>query len=274
MVATETTEELAAKARRIRRHIITMVTEAQSGHPGGSLSSVEILTALFFRVMQHDPSNAADPDRDRFVLSKGHCTPVYYGALTEAGYFPVEEIVTFRQLNSRLQGHSKVGTVPGVEMSAGSLGQGLSYSIGQALAARLDGRDYRTFCLLGDGECQEGSNWEAFMSAGFYELDNLCAIIDRNGVQNDWFVDETMPLGALDAKLEAFGWHAVTVDGHDIDALLAAFDEAQRTKGCPTVIIARTVKGKGVSFMENDPAWHGKGPSPEQAEQALAEIGE
>ena len=274
MVAIDTTEELAAKARRIRRHIIAMVTAAKSGHPGGSLSSVEILTALYFSVMRHEPDKPDWPERDRFVLSKGHCTPVLYGALAESGYFPVDEILTFRQLNSRLQGHPKIGTIPGIEMSAGSLGQGLSYSIGQSLAARLDGRDYRTYCLLGDGECQEGQTWEALMCAPSYQLDNLVAIIDRNGIQNDWFVDETMPLGALDAKLEAFGWHVISVDGHDLSQLLAAFEEAKETNGTPTAIIARTVKGKGVSFMENNPDWHGKGPSPEQAEQALAEIGE
>ena len=274
MVAIETPEELTAKARRIRRHIIAMVTEAQSGHPGGSLSSVEILTALYFSVMRHDPEKPDWPERDRFVLSKGHCTPVLYGALAESGYFPVDEILTFRQLNSRLQGHPKIGTIPGIEMSGGSLGQGLSYSIGQCLAARLDGRDYRVYCLLGDGECQEGQTWESFMCAPFHQLDRLVAIIDRNGVQNDWFVNETMEIDPLDAKLAAFGWHVVSVDGHDLRQLLDALEEAKGVTGRPTAIIAKTVKGKGVSFMENDPSWHGKAPSAEQMEQALAEIGE
>ena len=274
MVAIETPEELTAKARRIRRHIIAMVTEAQSGHPGGSLSSVEILTALYFSVMRHDPEKPDWPERDRFVLSKGHCTPVLYGALAESGYFPVDEILTFRQLNSRLQGHPKIGTIPGIEMSGGSLGQGLSYSIGQCLAARLDGRDYRVYCLLGDGECQEGQTWESFMCAPFHQLDRLVAIIDRNGVQNDWFVNETMEIDPLDAKLAAFGWHVVSVDGHDLRQLLDALEEAKGVTGRPTAIIAKTVKGKGVSFMENNPAWHGKAPSAEQMEQALAEIGE
>jgi transketolase len=251
-----------------------MTAEAQSGHPGGSLSSVEILCALYFGgVLRHDPARPEWPERDRFVLSKGHCTPVYYATLAEAGYFPTEELLTFRKLNSRLQGHSKIGTVPGIEMSAGSLGQGLSYSIGQALAGRLDGLDYRVFCLMGDGECQEGQVWEALMCAGYYQLDKVVAIIDRNGVQNDWFVKDTMELEPLDAKLEAFGWRAISVDGHDFEQLLGALEDATRSDGRPTGIIAKTVKGKGVSFMENNPDWHGKGPNPEQLAQALEEIG-
>lgn len=275
MVATSTTEELAAKARRIRRHIVTMTSEAQSGHPGGSLSSVEILSALFFGgILKHDPQRPDWPDRDRFILSKGHATPVYYATLAEADYFPVDELSTFRQLDTRLQGHSKIGTAPGVEMSAGSLGQGLSYSIGQCLAARLDGRDYRVYCLMGDGECQEGQVWEALMAAPYHGIENLVAIIDRNGVQNDWFVKDTMELEPLDAKLEAFGWHALTVDGHDADALVGAFETAKTVTGRPTAVIAKTVKGKGVSFMENNPDWHGKGPTPEELKQALEEIGE
>ena len=274
MVATETTQELVATTRRIRRHIIEMTAEAGSGHPGGSLSSVEIMTALYFRVMNHRPDHPDWPDRDRFIISKGHATPVYYGTLAEAGYFPTDELMTFRKLNSRLQGHPKVGTAPGIEMSSGSLGQGLSYSIGQCLAARLDNRDYRLYCLLGDGECQEGQTWEALMCAPYYELDNLTAIIDRNGVQNDYFVKDTMELEPLDIRLNAFGWHVLTVDGHDLDELLSAFDDAKRMKGKPTVIIAKTTKGKGVSFMENTADWHGKAPNAEQVEQALAEIGE
>jgi transketolase len=274
LVAIDTIEELTAKARLIRRHIITMLTEAGSGHPGGSLSAVEVLCALFFRVMRFDPKRPDWPDRDRFILSKGHATPVYYSTLAEAGYFPVEELLTFRKLGSRLQGHSKIDTAPGIEMSAGSLGQGLSYSIGQCLAARLDGKDYRVYCLLGDGECQEGQTWEALMCAPYYKLDNLVAIIDRNGVQNDWYVAETMEIDPLDAKLQAFGWHVLSVDGHDLRQLLDAFDKAKAVKGKPVAIIARTVKGKGVSFMENNPDWHGKAPSKEQCAQALAEIGE
>jgi transketolase len=224
--------------------------------------------------MQHDSKRPDWPDRDRFILSKGHCTPVYYGTLAEAGYLPVEELKTFRQLNSRLQGHSKIGTAPGVEMSAGSLGQGLSYSIGQCLAARLDGKNFRVYCLMGDGECQEGQSWEAFMCAPYHNIDNLVVIIDRNGVQNDWFVKDTMEVDPLDEKLRAFGWHAINCDGHDSQQLLDAFAEAKRTSGRPAAIIAQTVKGKGVSFMENDPDWHGKGPSKDQLAQALEEIGE
>jgi transketolase len=273
LVATDSIDQLTATARRVRRHIIEMVTEAGSGHPGGSLSAVEILCALYFRVLRHDPKRPNWPDRDRFVLSKGHATPVYYSVLAEAGYFPVEELMTFRKLNSRLQGHPKIGTAPGIEMSAGSLGQGLSYSIGQCLAGRLDGKDYRVYCLLGDGECQEGQTWEALMCAPYYKLDGLVAIIDRNGIQNDWHVKETMELEPLDAKLRAFGWHLIAVDGHNFEQLFAALDEAKTIKGKPTAIIARTVKGKGVSFMENNPEWHGKAPSKEQAQQALAEIG-
>lgn len=274
MVATESTDQLVAVARRVRRHIIEMVTEAGSGHPGGSLSAVEILCSLYFRVLRHEPKRPDWPDRDRFILSKGHATPVLYSVLAECGYLPVEELKTFRKLDSRLQGHTKAGSVPGAEMSAGSLGQGLSYSIGQCLAARLDGKDYRVYCLLGDGECQEGQTWEALMCAPFYKLDNLVAIVDRNGIQNDWFVGETMELEPLDAKLAAFGWHVITVDGHDFQQLLGALDEAKTVTGKPTAIIARTVKGKGVSFMENNPEWHGKAPSKEQAKQALAELGE
>jgi transketolase len=275
LVAVDTLEELAAKARRIRRHIVEMTAAAQSGHPGGSLSSVEILVALYFGgVLRYDANRPDWPERDRFVLSKGHATPVLYGTLAEAGYFSTDELVTFRQLNSRLQGHPKINTAPGIEMSAGSLGQGLSYSIGQLVAARLDGKDYRVYCLLGDGECQEGQTWEALMAAPYHNLDRLCAIIDRNGIQNDWYVKDTMEVDPLVGKLRAFNWHAIEVDGHDLRQLLDALAEARATTGRPTAIVARTVKGKGVSFMENNPAWHGKGPSQEELQQALEEIGE
>jgi transketolase len=252
-----------------------MTSEAQSGHTGGSLSAVEILCALFFGgVLRYDPKRPDWRERDRFVLSKGHATPVYYATLAEAGYFPTAELLTFRRLGSRLQGHSKINTVPGIEMSAGSLGQGLSYSIGQLFAARLDGLDHRVYCLLGDGECQEGQVWEALMCAGYYHLDRLVAIIDRNGVQNDWFVKDTMELEPLDAKLEAFGWHVATVDGHDVGQLIDALEATKAVSGQPSAIIAKTVKGKGVSFMENNPDWHGKGPNKDELALALAEIGE
>ena len=275
MVAVDTLEELAARARRIRRHIVEMTAAAQSGHPGGSLSSVEILVALYFGgVLRYDANRPDWPERDRFILSKGHATPVLYGTLAEAGYFPVEELMTFRRLNSRLQGHPKINTAPGIEMSAGSLGQGLSYSIGQLVAARLDGKDYRVYCLLGDGECQEGQTWEGLMAAPYHGIDRLCAIIDRNGLQNDWYVKDTMEVDPLADKLRAFNWHTLEVDGHDLRQLLDAFAEAKATTGRPTAIVARTVKGKGVSFMENSPAWHAGGASPEQLQQALEEIGE
>jgi len=275
LVATNAIDQLTVTARRIRRHIIEMVTEAQSGHPGGSLSAVEILCSIFFGgVMRYDPTRPDWPDRDRFILSKGHATPVYYAVLAEAGYFPLEELHTYRKLNSRLQGHPKMHTAPGIEMSAGSLGQGLAFSIGQCFAARLDNKDYRVYCLLGDGECQEGETWESFMAAPYHGIDNLVAIVDRNGIQNDWFVKDTMELNPLDEKLRAFGWHVIVVpDGNKFEGLLHAFDEARTVKGQPTAIIAHTIKGKGVSFMENNPDWHGKAPSTEQATQALAEIG-
>ena len=264
--------ELKSIARRLRRNIVTMIAEAASGHPGGSLSSVEILTSLYFRVLRHDPHNPSWPDRDRFVLSKAHACPVLYAALAEAGYFPQEELMTFRKINSRLQGHAHIMT-PGVEMSGGSLGQGLSFAIGTALAARLDGRASRTYVLLGDGECDEGQVWEAAMSAAHYGLDNLVALIDRNSIQNDRWTHQVMELEPLPAKWSAFGWHTVEIDGHDLAEILNAIDEASNTKGKPTAIIAKTVKGNGVSFMENNPDFHGKAPSKEELALALDEIG-
>jgi transketolase len=276
LVATNAIDQLTTTARRVRRHIIEMVTEAQSGHPGGSLSAVEILCSLFFGgVMRYEPKRPDWPDRDRFIISKGHASPVYYAVLAEAGYFPTEELLTYRKLNSRLQGHPKIHSAPGIEMSSGSLGQGLAFSIGQCFAARLDSKDYRVYCLLGDGECQEGETWESLMAAPYHHIDNLVAVVDRNGIQNDWFVKDTMELTPLDDKLRAFGWHVIVVpDGNKFDGLLHAFDEARTVKGQPTAIIAHTIKGKGVSFMENNPDWHGKAPSNEQAAQALAEIGD
>jgi transketolase len=271
MQRTET--ELRDIARRIRRHIISMLTEAGSGHPGGSLSAVEILTSLYFGVLRHDPADPAWSGRDRFILSKAHCVPVLYATLAEAGYLPVEELSTLRKVDSRLQGHSFAGSPPGVEMSGGSLGQGLSFAIGQALAARLDHADYRVYCLLGDGELDEGQCWEAAMAAAFYRLDHLTAFVDRNGVQNDDFAANTMDTEPLADKWRAFGWHTIAVDGHQFPPILAAIEEAQRTEGRPTVIICQTVKGKGVSFMENSWEWHGKAPTAEEAHRALAEIG-
>ncbi|MGD0765382.1 MAG: transketolase [Dehalococcoidia bacterium] len=269
----------------MRRHIIAMLAAAGSGHPGGSLSAVEIVSALYFHVLRHNPSDPLWPDRDRFILSKGHAAPVLYTVLALCGYFPEEELITLRQLGSRLQGHTFtyfppdtkglatcVQSPPGIEMSAGSLGQGLSFAIGQALAARVDGLDYRVYCLLGDGELDEGQVWEAAMAAAHHRVDNLVAIIDRNRIQNDGFVADIMGTDPLPEKWASFGWHPIEVDGHSIPQLLDAFDAAKKVKGKPVVIIAHTVKGKGVSFMENNPAFHGRAPTPQEAQRALAEL--
>lgn len=266
--------DLEEMARRLRRHVIVQTASAASGHPGGSLSAADIVAALYFRVLRGlDPTDPRNPDRDRFVLSKGHVCPVLYAALAERGFIPREELTTFRKLHSRLQGHPDMTKVPGVEASAGSLGQGLSMAVGMALAGKLDGRPYRVYVLLGDGECQEGQVWEAAMSAAHYKLDNLVAIVDRNGLQIDGPTEEVMSLGDLVAKWRAFGWHALEIDGHSFPEILAAFDEAAATRGRPTAIVARTVKGKGVSFMENAVEWHGVAPNAEQRDRALAELG-
>ncbi len=265
-------DSLRATARSMRRNILNMITEANSGHPGGSLSAVEIVASLYFHTMRHRPSDPSWRERDRFVLSKAHACPVLYAALAEAGYFETDELKTFRKIDSRLQGHAHIKT-PGVEMSGGSLGQGLSFGVGTALAARLDRRPTRAYVLLGDGECDEGQIWEAAMSASHYALDNLVAIVDRNGIQNDRWTHEVMNLEPLPDKWRAFGWNALEVDGHDVAQLVGAFDEAASTGGRPTAIIAKTVKGKGVSFMENNANFHGKAPSREQLAQALEEIG-
>ncbi len=265
-------EEMKEKTKTLRRHIITMTERAGSGHPGGSLSAVELVTVLYFHVLRHDPQNPHWPDRDRFVLSKGHAAPLLYAALAESGYFPVAELLTLRQMGSRLQGHTHMITTPGVEMSAGALGQGLSFGIGNALAARLDGRDYRVYVLLGDGECNEGQVWEAAMAAAHYKLDNMVAIIDRNRLQIDGWCCDVMNVEPLEDKYRSFNWHVIECDGHDMNELLAAFEEAKTIKGKPTVIIANTVKGKGVSFMEDLPKWHGVAPTPEELEIALKEL--
>lgn len=263
--------ELQQIARKLRRNIVTMIANAGSGHPGGSLSAVEILTTLYFRILQHDPANPHWPDRDRFILSKGHASPVLYATLAETGYFPVEELMTFRKIGSRLQGHTD-HNIPGVEMSAGSLGQGLSFSIGCALAARLDKKPYRVYALLGDGECEEGQVWEAAMAAVHFKLDNLVAIVDRNGLQIDGWTKDIMNLEPFPEKWRASGWHVIDIDGHDFTQLFEAFEHAKTVKRQPTVIIARTIKGKGVSFMENNVDFHGKAPNPAQLEIALKEL--
>jgi transketolase len=264
--------ELEKMARQLRRHVITMIATAGSGHPGGSLSAADIVTALYFKVMHHDPKNPQWPDRDRFVLSKGHAAPILYAALAECGYFPVEELSTLRKLGSRLQGHTDRTLTPGVEMSAGSLGQGLSYGIGIALAGRLDKRDYRVYVLLGDGECDEGQVWEAAMFAPHHRLDNITAIVDHNDLQLDGRVCDIMALEPLADKWRAFNWHVLEIDGHNIKDILQALKKAGDVKRKPTVIIAHTIKGKGVSFMEGNVDFHGKAPNPQETEQALKEL--
>jgi transketolase len=291
-------EELSEIARKVRRHIVLMTHAANSGHPGGSLSSVEILTALYFRVLRHRPQEPAWPDRDRFVMSKGHATPLMYAILAEAGYLDPAELMTFRKLGSKLQGHTIMGKPPGVEMSAGALGMGLSFSLGVALAGRLDKRDYHVFCLLSDGDSEEGQTWEAAMAAAHHGAGNLTAIIDRNHIQNDGFSDyqrfnydgETpdrpggwvmedghtaniMNLEPFDEKWRAFGWDVERIKGHDFAAVTEALQDAREDDGQPTAIICETTKGKGVSFMENNPDFHGKAPSDEQLQQALRELG-
>jgi transketolase len=265
-------EEMKSVARKLRRHIITMTGMAGSGHPGGSLSAVDILTVLFFKEMGYNPADPNWPDRDRFVLSKGHAAPALYAVLAESGYFPVEELATLRKLGSRLQGHTDRTLTPGVEMSAGSLGQGLSFGIGIALAGRLDSRSYRVYVVLGDGECDEGQVWEAAMSASHFKVDNLVAFVDHNDLQLDGWTREVMNLEPLLQKWQSFGWHTFEVDGHDLTQLSEALEQAREVKGQPSVIIAHTVKGKGVSFMENNVDFHGKVPTQEEVEKALQEL--
>lgn len=259
-------------AREVRRDILLTTFASSSGHPGGSLSETEILVSLYSKILRHDPKKPDWADRDRFILSKGHATPGLYATLANKGYFSRRELQGFRKINSLLQGHSKIG-IPGVEMSAGSLGQGLSFGVGVALACRLDKRSYRTYVLLGDGECDEGQVWEAAMSASHYKIDTLTAIIDRNRIQNDRFVSQVMEIEPLAAKWRGFGWEVVRAQGHNFLSLQRAFLRAQQTKGRPTVIIANTTKGKGVSFMEDNPDFHGKPPNAQQFLQAMAEIG-
>jgi len=264
--------EMASVARRLRRHIINMTGKAGSGHPGGSLSSVEIVTALYFKLLRHKPSDPRWADRDRFILSKGHAAPLLYAVLAECGYFPIDELLTLRRLDSRLQGHADRTLTPGVEMSAGSLGQGLSFAVGVALAGRLNSQKYGVYVLLGDGECDEGQVWEAAMAAAHFKVDNLVAIVDNNGLQIDGWNRDVMNLDPFNKKWQAFGWHVIEVDGHDLTQLIDAFNQAKLIKGQPAVIIAHTIKGKGVSFMENNPDFHGKTPNAEEMEIALKEL--
>ncbi|KXZ40508.1 transketolase [Alkalithermobacter thermoalcaliphilus JW-YL-7 = DSM 7308] len=265
--------ELKKIATNVRKNILEMIHEAKSGHPGGSLSAVEILTALYFDEMNIDPQNPKKEDRDRFVLSKGHAAPVLYGVLAEKGYFPKQELMKLRKINSMLQGHPDMKGTPGVEMSTGSLGQGLSVACGMAMASKLDNAPWRVYALLGDGEIQEGIIWEACMSAAHYKLDNLVAFLDYNGLQIDGKNEEVMNIGPVADKFKAFGWNVIEIDGHDYDQIFAALDSARETVGKPTMIIAKTVKGKGVSFMENVAGWHGTAPTDEDLKKALDELG-
>lgn len=263
---------LQAQAKVIRRHIITMLTRAGSGHPGGSLSAVEILVALYFHQMKHKPKDPHWPDRDRFLLSKGHACPVWYAVLAEAGYFATSELERLRKMGSILQGHPDMKRTPGVEMSSGSLGQGLSVANGIALAGRIDKKDYRVYVLLGDGENQEGQIWEAAMAISHFKLDNLCAILDYNGLQIDGAISRIMSILPLAEKWKAFGWYVIQIDGHNLSEIISAYEEAATIKEQPTLIIAKTIKGKGVSFMENQAGWHGKAPNAEEGKQALEEL--
>ncbi len=265
-------QRLCDAAKKIRRGVIEGTHAAKSGHPGGSLSITDILTYLYFEEMNVDPANPHWEDRDRFVLSKGHCAPALYSTLANRGYFPVEELTTLRKIGSRLQGHPDMTLTPGVDMSTGSLGLGISSAVGMALAGKLANKGYRVYTAVGDGESEEGQVWEACMFASHYKLDNLCVIIDWNGLQIDGPVAEVMNPTPHDQKLEAFGFHVISIDGHDFDQIAAAFAEAKTVKGKPTAIIAKTVKGKGVSFMENKVNWHGAAPNDEQYEQAMAEL--
>ena len=265
-------EELIQVANEVRRGVVIGTHAAKSGHPGGSLGAADIITYLYFEEMNVDPADPRRADRDRFVLSKGHCAPALYAALAERGFFPKEDLESLRHVGCHLQGHPNMNDTPGVDMSTGSLGQGVSAAVGMALAAKHWGDAYRTYCLLGDGEIEEGQVWEAAMAAAKYRLDNLCAIVDVNGLQIDGATADVMPSEPLDKKFAAFNWNVIPVDGHDFQALEDAFAAAAACKGMPTVLLARTVKGRGVSFMEGDYGWHGKAPNDEQFEKARAEL--
>ncbi|MGE5647853.1 MAG: transketolase [Acidobacteriota bacterium] len=272
MTRTQTVSELELICKRIRRHIVEMTGAAKSGHPGGSLSAVETLVTLFWDVMRHDPSNPNWPDRDRFILSKGHAAPVLYAVLAECGYTPVETLNTLRKFGSIYQGHPDKRFIPALEASTGSLGEGLSIAVGMGLAARADKRPTRIYCVLGDGEIQEGQIWEAAMFGAYHKVDNVVAIVDYNRIQLDGFVKDILEVEPLAAKWQSFGWNTIEVDGHSIAALQKAFAGAGAVKGKPTAIIAHTVKGKGVSFMENNPKYHGVAPTPEEVAAALKEL--
>lgn len=264
--------QLQKTANEIRKGIVTAVHSAKSGHPGGSLSAADIFTYLYFEEMNVDPKNPKDPGRDRFVLSKGHVAPGLYSTLAHRGFFPVEDLVTLRHVGSYLQGHPDMKHIPGIDMSSGSLGQGFSAAVGMAAAGKMDGADYRVYALAGDGEIQEGQIWEASMFAGHRKLDNLVLIVDNNGLQIDGNIQDVCSPYPIDKKFEAFNFHVINIDGHDFDQIRGAFQEARQTKGMPTAIIAHTVKGKGVSFMENQASWHGTAPNDEQYEIAMEDL--
>ena len=266
--------DLKKKATDIRLGAIEAVYNGKSGHPGGALSASDILACLYFSELRINPKKEKDENRDRFILSKGHSCPALYAAMAMRGFFSIKELKNFRKLGSLTQGHPDVKTIPGIDMSAGSLGQGFSVACGMALSAKISGKDYRTYVMIGDGESQEGQIWEATMFAAHYKLDNLCLIVDNNRLQIDGFVKDVMNTMPYPSKFRAFGWNVVSIDGHNIEEILNAFEIAKATKGKPTVIIAKTVKGKGVSFMENQAAWHGKAPNEEQYKQAKRELEE
>ena len=265
-------KEIEERSKEARKHIVTMINAAGSGHPGGSLSAVEIIATLYFYKMRHDPKNPSWEDRDRFILSKGHAAPALYAVLAEAGYFPADLLNTLRKINSPLQGHPDKKRLPGIETSAGSLGQGLSFANGAALAGKMDNKDYRVYVLLGDGECDEGQIWEAAMAAAHYKLDNITAILDRNGLQIDGPTEKVMSIEPIADKWRSFGWSVFEIDGYDIREIIEVLDEAARVRHKPSIIIAHTTKGKGVSFMEWVADFHGKSPSEEELNKALAEI--
>ncbi len=261
--------ELKEKAKQIRRDIIEQVYSAKSGHPGGSLSLADIMTVLYFRELNVDERNPKWEERDRVVLSKGHCTPVLYAALAERGFFPKEKLKTFRNIESNLQGHPDMNKVPGVDMTSGSLGQGLSVANGMAIAGKLDEKDYRVYCLVGDGEIEEGQIWEAAMTSSKYKLDNLCVVVDNNNLQIDGEVDKVMNPYPIDKKFQSFGFYVMNIDGNDFEEIIKAFEQARKNKSRPTCIIAKTIKGKGVPYMENKAEWHGKAPNEEQYKEAI-----
>ncbi|MDH5528089.1 MAG: transketolase [Nitrospirota bacterium] len=274
MPASTTTDvaTLEQRAKEIRRDVVRMIGAAKSGHPGGSLSATDLITALYFAEMNHDPAKPEDPNRDRFILSKGHGVPAQYAAMAHAGYFDRSKLNTLRQMGSPLQGHPERGRMPGLEASTGSLGQGVSIAQGMAMAAKMDGQSWRVYTLIGDGEANEGQIWEAAMSAAHFKLGNLVCIMDCNGIQLDGFVKDILDMGDVAEKWRSFGWNTIEIDGHNMQEILDAFEAARKVTDKPTAIVAHTVKGKGVSFMENNPGFHGVAPTPDEVEQALKEL--